>query len=152
MKTTEMHLPFHNYAGPGTHVLTRILRGDEPINYIDAAALIHDIEYTGNVPQQTADTTMERNIAKYNGTMSAFAIDLIFKIKDIFGYSPPRNPKIYHYMKRVCSKLLVKYPKMSFSSHHLYDTVGYPDEGAGLELYADSNLQIALDQHIHEFP
>ncbi len=44
-KLPELHLPGHNFTGPGTHVEERLLRGDEPINKLDKAAREHDIMY-----------------------------------------------------------------------------------------------------------
>ena len=41
----ELHLPGHNYTGPGTRTYERIARGDQPYNKIDALALQHDIMY-----------------------------------------------------------------------------------------------------------
>ena len=41
----EMHLPGHNYTGPGTKVRQRLLRGDKPINQLDKAAQFHDLAY-----------------------------------------------------------------------------------------------------------
>lgn len=41
----EMHLRGYNFAGPGTRVVTRLLRGDRPINSLDMGAMVHDIEY-----------------------------------------------------------------------------------------------------------
>ncbi len=41
----ELHYPGSNYMGPGTHVLSRLLRGVKPTSYNDALALKHDIEY-----------------------------------------------------------------------------------------------------------
>jgi hypothetical protein len=34
-----------NFAGPGTHLMTRIRRGDQPIDILDAQAKQHDIDY-----------------------------------------------------------------------------------------------------------
>ena len=41
----ELHLPGHNFTGPGTRVEERLLRGDKPINKLDKAAREHDIMY-----------------------------------------------------------------------------------------------------------
>jgi hypothetical protein len=43
----EQHLPFCNYAGPGTRLDVRLPRGDVGTTPADAAAKIHDIEYRG---------------------------------------------------------------------------------------------------------
>ncbi len=42
----EMHLPSHNYTGPGTKLKKRMLRGDKPINKLDEKAMYHDMAYS----------------------------------------------------------------------------------------------------------
>lgn len=44
-KLPEMHLPSHKFTGPGTKLKERLLRGDEPVNKLDAAAMLHDMSY-----------------------------------------------------------------------------------------------------------
>ena len=41
----EIHLPGHNFTGPGTQLKYRLERGDEPINKVDALSLHHDLRY-----------------------------------------------------------------------------------------------------------
>ena len=41
----EKHAPCANYSGPGTAVAARVKRGDKPVNYTDAVAQKHDINY-----------------------------------------------------------------------------------------------------------
>ena len=41
----ELHLPGHNYTGPGTNLKKRLLAGDKPVNKLDAAAQQHDMAY-----------------------------------------------------------------------------------------------------------
>lgn len=41
----EIHLPGHNFTGPGTQLDKRLERGDEPINAVDALSLHHDLRY-----------------------------------------------------------------------------------------------------------
>lgn len=43
--TFEFHYPGSKYTGPGTHVLTKILNNEFPVNRNDALTMIHDIEY-----------------------------------------------------------------------------------------------------------
>lgn len=45
-KLPEMHLPGHNFTGPGTRLQERLLRGDKPINQLDSAARDHDVAYS----------------------------------------------------------------------------------------------------------
>jgi len=58
----EYHIPGAKYAGPGTHVISRILSHDYPLDQADAAALIHDIEYLtySNVDATPFDITAIR--------------------------------------------------------------------------------------------
>lgn len=44
-KSKEKHLPGYNYCGPGTKVIERLMRGDAPINELDGACQVHDVEY-----------------------------------------------------------------------------------------------------------
>jgi Phospholipase A2-like domain len=44
-KLGEIHLPGHNFTGPGTKLDERLARGDQPVNKIDALAKEHDIAY-----------------------------------------------------------------------------------------------------------
>ncbi|MDB2542205.1 hypothetical protein N9X31_02115 [Candidatus Poseidoniales archaeon] len=41
--TKEQHLPFMNYAGPGTNVARRIRNNVEPMDRLDAACVKHDM-------------------------------------------------------------------------------------------------------------
>lgn len=45
-KLPELHLPGHSFTGPGTKLKKRILRGDKPINELDQAAMLHDLQYS----------------------------------------------------------------------------------------------------------
>ncbi len=58
----EFHLPYHNYTGPGTHTARRIMRGDEPVSYLDHLSLHHDMDYylDAGSSSSTADDTMTR--------------------------------------------------------------------------------------------
>lgn len=40
----ERHLPGYNFCGPGTDVARRRREGVEPVNELDAACLMHDLE------------------------------------------------------------------------------------------------------------
>lgn len=41
----EIHLPGHNFTGPGTQLEKRLERGDQPINAVDELSLHHDLRY-----------------------------------------------------------------------------------------------------------
>lgn len=51
-----------NYMGPGTHVVERIRRGDQPVTASDRVAQAHDIRYTLRVGQRAADEHMIRKL------------------------------------------------------------------------------------------
>ena len=42
----EFHWPGYQYMGPGTHLKTRLARGDPGINRLDKIAKQHDINYS----------------------------------------------------------------------------------------------------------
>jgi len=43
--TIQLHYPSHNYAGPGTHTISNILEGKDPVDYVDSLAQMHDLAY-----------------------------------------------------------------------------------------------------------
>lgn len=114
-RLTPRHLPFHNYAGPGTHVAYNVLNGVEPVGVIDAAALIHDIEYTSDqISQSDADENMISNIERYGIPIIPSIISFCFRVKDVFGYSPETNHKVAILLKSMAKPLLADFPKMHF--------------------------------------
>ena len=44
-KLPELHLPGHNYTGPGTKLKERLLKGDKPVKKLDDKARFHDMSY-----------------------------------------------------------------------------------------------------------
>lgn len=130
--TNEYHLPFHNYAGPGTHIKERIDRGDKPINSLDAAALVHDIEYlTGK--QNDADSNMIKNLWYNNYSVPAIplAANIGFKVKDIIGYKPDTNDSLAEHLKgEVYSQnLLNDYPRVTFNDQIIPTVFGQETAG-----------------------
>lgn len=64
----EMHLPGHNFTGPGTNLKKR-LKPDgtpkswsKPINRVDKAAMKHDICYSTNKDTNTRNKICDRNM------------------------------------------------------------------------------------------
>lgn len=64
----EMHLPGHNFTGPGTR-LNRRLNPDgtpkdwsKPINRVDSAALHHDLCYAKNQDRKTRNEVCDREM------------------------------------------------------------------------------------------
>lgn len=87
----ELHLPFMNYMGPGTHVAERLRKGITPNSHGDAVALVHDIEYYG-IDERLADANAVHNA---KGITKA-AMYLAFGLKNIFGgMKPERDQQLY---------------------------------------------------------
>lgn len=75
-------MPFHKYLGPGTHISSNIHNDIVPINRLDAAALIHDVEYlAANITEDAAD----KNAYVNAGFVGQIPFRLGFNIKDLFG-------------------------------------------------------------------
>jgi len=51
----ELHLPGHNFTGPGTQLRKRLNRGDKPINRVDRISMEHDMAYAAGVNEGVAD-------------------------------------------------------------------------------------------------
>lgn len=119
--TTEFHYGQNNYLGPGTRIVQRIEKGVRPISLYDAAAMIHDIEYT-SLDQRTADTNMLNNIKRASllGSYDPYTalIKLSFAIKDKVGYNSIKDDNLYQHLKQQVTQqqLLADYPMMSFST------------------------------------
>jgi len=104
----------HNYAGPGTHTYNRIVNGDKPVSVIDAASLIHDIEYTdGRIGQYKADINMLHNMNVY-GSYLTTPVAIAFMAKSIIGYPLDSNPEKADIMRNNAKHLLKEYPHMKF--------------------------------------
>jgi hypothetical protein len=113
---TQYHLPYHNYAGPGTNTIKNILEGKIPTTYIDRAALIHDIEYIKPNNQDVADNNMIANMDRefFLGKPVHNFIHKLFIAKNIIGYNPPTNLELYNAAKTF-AKLQFDLGKMRFS-------------------------------------
>lgn len=80
-------MPGHNYLGPGTHVITNILRRVAPVNHADAKALLHDIDYLTKGDKFESDIhaiidqdgSMSDLVLRL-GLQSRMAIDLVLKL------------------------------------------------------------------------
>lgn len=51
----EMHLPGHEFCGPGTNLEKRLKNGDRGISKLDSACREHDIAYAGKGDKRKAD-------------------------------------------------------------------------------------------------
>ena len=76
----EMHLPGHNFTGPGTKLNKRLnpdltpKKWSKPINRVDKAAYNHDICYLKNNDTTTRNAVCDKNMLKelkgiYNPTI-----------------------------------------------------------------------------------
>ena len=48
----ELHLPGYNYCGPGTNVFRRQRLKVQPVNALDRACLLHDLDTESRGPQR----------------------------------------------------------------------------------------------------
>lgn len=78
-------MPYHNYAGPGTNVKMKLDLNVLPTTYLDAAALIHDVEYSYYQDQKVADDNMIDNLSKWSTTVK-YLTKAAFFLKDVIGY------------------------------------------------------------------
>ena len=64
----EMHLPGHNFTGPGTKLDKRLnadgtpKRWSKPVNRVDDAAYRHDLAYAGTADRIAADRKMIKEL------------------------------------------------------------------------------------------
>lgn len=103
--TTEYHLPFHNFAGPGTHIIERLEKGVKPTTDLDLAALIHDVEYLG-LDQHTADRNFRKNLIRqsiFNFPLANFT-SVAFTLKDLVGYPVEHDEQAYKYAKKLAKE------------------------------------------------
>ena len=92
----EAHIPFYNFAGPGTKLKKRLERGDCGINPLDSACKEHDIAYAKNLDvknrnladKHLAGKAWERVLAKdstLGEKLAAYTVANIMNIKTKFG-------------------------------------------------------------------
>jgi hypothetical protein len=99
--------------GPGTHIESRIRKGDVPVSIPDFASLIHDIEYLKEgMSQYKADDNMRDNIIKADPLWTGFAnvVRAAFILKDLSRLmkgSPVDNAKYYRLKKMAKDKGLI---------------------------------------------
>lgn len=120
-RTTEYHAPFHNYLGPGTHISDKINKSVLPINTLDKAAMIHDIEYLAN-NKFKADNNMWLNIIREKPYLLPLAnlvrIGLLFRPLLPMEFKP--DYKEYHRLKKIAEKTQ-NLNRMQFESYDLVD-------------------------------
>lgn len=97
LPTTEYHVPLHNFMGPGTHVITKLVEQEQPTTVFDKASMIHDVEYVKPGNQWRADNNMWLNLVKEAPYLMPIhnMIRAAFLIKDLGGYAPNTNEELY---------------------------------------------------------
>ena len=106
----EMHLPGHNFTGPGTKLNKRLnpdltpKKWSKPINRVDKAAYNHDICYLKNNDTVTRNAVCDKNMLKelkgiYNPTirerMERGLVSSLIGTKARFGWGLNKK-KLYH--------------------------------------------------------
>ena len=105
----EMHLPGHNFTGPGTKLNKRLnpdltpKKWSKPINRVDKAAYNHDICYLKNDDTATRNAVCDKNMLKelegiYNPTirekMERGLVSSLIGTKARFGWGGRREKKV----------------------------------------------------------
>ncbi len=73
------------YMGPGTHIIDKVTKKVQPVNRVDAAALVHDIEYLHpGIPEKQADENALKNAGSYWNPLKVL-MKAGFTLKDIGG-------------------------------------------------------------------
>ena len=75
-----LHLPGHNFAGPGTDVEKQLREGKYPVNYLDWASLLHDIDYGSHKSTKDADSEFIERLEQ-DDTITGTAVKHLFKGK-----------------------------------------------------------------------
>lgn len=98
----QYHMPFHNYMGPGTHIVTNLQEGIQPTTTMDRAAMIHDIEYVKPNNQWRADNNMWLNSVKEQPYLLPLhnMVRAAFLAKDLVGYKTKTDDKLYSVLKK----------------------------------------------------
>lgn len=77
----EKHLPGYNYCGPGTNVFRRQREGVQPVNVLDHACMIHDIELEERGPQTVGSS--KKALRASDKKLSRAALRIAFKTKSM---------------------------------------------------------------------
>lgn len=70
-RTKEYHLPFHNYAGPGTNVFDNVMNGKMPYSNVDLTSLYHDVDYLKSAGKSGVNADLKAMKNTNNGMMKA---------------------------------------------------------------------------------
>jgi hypothetical protein len=101
----EHHLPFHHYAGPGTHVISNLMKDVKPTTYLDEVSRQHDIDYLKPNNQQKADNIMVKKLLKHYWYMPQIGAvtKVAFVLKDFLGLkdNDETDERIYEYANKL---------------------------------------------------
>lgn len=115
----ELHIPTYSFCGPGTRLQERLLRGDKPINGLDAGCMKHDIAYHNSkdltsrhkADKELADIAMQRfksRDASIGEKIAALSVAGAMKAKVKLGMGFTGGGNSYRNVVDSCSKSLEK--------------------------------------------
>jgi hypothetical protein len=87
---------------------------------MDAAAMIHDVEYSYYADQSEPDKNMINNLKLYSNAVS-FITNVVFKLKDLYGYKPELVNKAEYIRLRNKAIIVLNqtpYKRMKFIDQH----------------------------------
>lgn len=116
-----VHIPGYDYAGPGTHDYSKV-----PVNKLDAAARIHDIEYRGYKYPYTRFNAADQkliDVAYRIGTPEAWVVWTFFKAKKIVAPYEDAPIKFTKYDKELGKEIIKKMPQYQYSQPWFMDLV-----------------------------
>jgi hypothetical protein len=103
---SALHLPDHNYLGPGTNIFGRVYNNVLPVDVDDGLALIHDIEYLQSGKKHTTNIDFDSIKQAYTlgkdhnnlliaGLVAKQALPESGLWSKIFNFRGKENPLIY---------------------------------------------------------
>lgn len=102
-------------------MLDRLISNKKPINYIDEAALIHDIDYMNPyISKSEADYNMVTNLTATGSIATALTTKLILKLFNRLG-SKESNLIDYQLARDMAEKKNFINPNMHFTKYKIQD-------------------------------
>lgn len=92
-------MPGFNYLGPGTPTIQNILQGKQPVNDVDRAALVHDIEYLSGETYY-ADYNMYLNTTGISSALINYAFNLKDQLIFVNSFLGSKNLPAYYEAKK----------------------------------------------------
>lgn len=122
--------------GPGTHVITRILRGDKPVAHNDFLAMLHDVQYLQTVGHEpTIPDQLAVVLSDYSVPGLAMKAGLLTR----YGFKLGFNTNPYNVTNGECRSIgdalmqIIKeqhgeqFTKYDINPNYYYKTFGYVD-------------------------